>query len=234
MVLVSHKHNFVFLKTSKTAGTTVEMALEPLCTPNGHVVREVTPPIFSKEGIVGRRLLPRKSPSILYRRWNRWSHHMPAETLARELGPARWQAYSKLTVIRNPFDRAVSQFHWKLRGDPVLIGPFQEKRESFASFLRSEKFKSDREIVFIGDEFVPDETIRFESLQDDIEAIASKYDLPIDLQKLAHTKSTAGKRGKVPVSDYFEPTDREQLLKLMSWVFERFHYSTDPRDADAL
>ena len=40
MTLVSHRKRFIFLKTHKTAGTSVEVALEPLCAPNGAVTGE--------------------------------------------------------------------------------------------------------------------------------------------------------------------------------------------------
>ena len=36
---ISHKHKFIFLKTTKTAGTSVEAYLQPLCVPEGHVFR---------------------------------------------------------------------------------------------------------------------------------------------------------------------------------------------------
>ena len=30
-MIVSHKHKFIFLKTKKTAGTSIELALSPFC-----------------------------------------------------------------------------------------------------------------------------------------------------------------------------------------------------------
>lgn len=157
---------------------------------------------------------------------------MPAETLQRELGPKRWNKYLKITAIRNPFDRAVSQFHWKHRGDPVLEADFAQKREAFAAFLDGPRFKTDRDIVFIGDTFVVDEAVRFEHMYDDVQAIADRQGWDLDLGHMAHTKSMAKKRGTIPLSEYFTPENRDKVLALMSWVFERYDYSTDPRDAN--
>lgn len=55
---MSHSHEFVFLKTRKTAGTTIELALEPLCRPPGAEAREKTPQIVTAHGDVGGRLSP--------------------------------------------------------------------------------------------------------------------------------------------------------------------------------
>ncbi len=232
MVLVSHTHKFVFLKTSKTAGTSVEMALEPLCTPDGHVPVEKTSAQFFNEGVIGRRMTRPRWPHLLFRRQNRWRHHMTAVELRDVLGAKRWGGYRKISAVRNPFDRAVSQFHWKLRGDPVLEAPFDEKREAFASFIRGPRFKTDRDIVFIGENFIIDDVVRFESIRDDLAEIARQQGWPLSLNHLAHTKSTAKKRGNIPIAEYYtDAADRDQVLKLMSWVFERYGYPTDPRDA---
>ena len=164
MVLVCHDKRFVFLKTSKTAGTSIEMLLEPFCAPPGHVPKEETPPIHSSHGIIGRRMLPARTPKILHRRWNRWVHHMPASAVKKYLGPERWQAYSKITIVRNPFDRAASQFYWKNRGVISRDTDLATQRRAFAEFLDSDRFKTDREIVFIGDNYVIDHAIRFEDM----------------------------------------------------------------------
>jgi hypothetical protein len=110
MVLVSHEKEFIFLKTSKTAGTSVEMVLEPFCAPPNHQPSEKTRKIVSKHGVVGRRMIPSKKPSWLFRWQNRWAHHDPAAVVQRRLGKDRFLRYTKVSVARNPFDRAVSQF----------------------------------------------------------------------------------------------------------------------------
>ncbi len=55
MALVCYKHRFIFLKTRKTAGTSVEMALEPLCVPPGTEIREHRSMIKTRYGIVAHR-----------------------------------------------------------------------------------------------------------------------------------------------------------------------------------
>ncbi|MDX1711046.1 MAG: hypothetical protein R3316_07890 [Rhodovibrionaceae bacterium] len=43
-MIVSHKHRFISVKTEKTAGTSIEAMLSPLCGPDD-VVAPVHPPV---------------------------------------------------------------------------------------------------------------------------------------------------------------------------------------------
>lgn len=62
MALVSYKHNFVFIKTHKTASTSAEMFLEPFCARPGHMVTMTSPPRESEYGIIGCRNVPFDTP----------------------------------------------------------------------------------------------------------------------------------------------------------------------------
>ena len=232
MALVSHTNEFVFLKTRKTAGTTVEMFLEPLCRPAGHVPAERTPTLISREGVVARRMTPLLRPGILHWRRNRWRQHMTAAEMRRALGAARWGRYRKISTVRNPFDRAISQFHWAYREYPELKAPFDEKRALFSKFLCHPRFKTDYNIAYLDDEFILDDVVRFEHLREDVAALTRRNDWPLDIDTLPHMKSSRKARGTIPVSDYYRDEDRDQVLKHFSWIFDRCGYSTDPRDAD--
>lgn len=230
MVLVCHDEQFVFMKTSKTAGTTVEMVLEPLCAPPGHVVREETPPVVSKYGVVGRRMLPARRPALLFRRWNRWVHHMPAHAVRKYLGADKWDAYKKFTIVRNPYTRAVSQFYWKNRGTGIETKDLETQKTAFASFLDSPLFKTDREIVFIGDDYVIDHALKFEDIRGGLEMLGATYELDLNLDSLPHTKNQAKKTKKITAADLIGPAEAGKIQDLMSWVFERYDYPDDPAD----
>ncbi|MEO0387673.1 MAG: sulfotransferase family 2 domain-containing protein [Pseudomonadota bacterium] len=109
MVIVSHSHAFLVLKTHKTASTSTEAALEHLCTtdPAGHSPAHSTSLKISEAGIIGSRAQPERTP---------WRNHMPAWKAALLLGPTRWRRYRKIAVLRNPFDRAVSLFFHRMTG----------------------------------------------------------------------------------------------------------------------
>ncbi|WP_297802303.1 hypothetical protein, partial [Arenimonas sp. GDDSR-1] len=100
---------FLYFKTKKTAGTSVEIYFEPHCLPPGswrpeHARAETV----SAYGIIGSRMHGRSNTDV-------WFNHMPAVLVREHLGHEIFNAYYKFCVIRNPYDKMVSRFWWNLR-----------------------------------------------------------------------------------------------------------------------
>lgn len=229
MVVISHTHEFIFLETRKTAGTSVEMLLEPLCTPAGHVVKEKTAALVSRFGVVGRRLTePPTSRGIARVFTTDWHNHMPAAEVRRALGRRRWNRYRKVSTVRNPFDRMVSQFHYRMRNEPLQERDFSELRADFRDFVLHGKWPNDYRIVHCNGQFVIDHAIRFESIQQDIEDFLSVMGIDGYRAQLPLTKSTAAARKSRPVADYFDRETIDAVRKKLSWVFEHFEYPEAP------
>jgi hypothetical protein len=94
-MIVSYSKNFIFIKTKKTAGTTVEAVLGAGCGP-GDVVTLTT----TKAGDVNR------SDERFYK-------HMTAEEAYPLIGAEFWNKAYKITVERHPYEKAVSQAFYK-------------------------------------------------------------------------------------------------------------------------
>ncbi len=123
-MIISHKHKFIFLKTRKTAGTSVEFALRTLCGPD-----DIITPIGDEEGI--KMGLPPQhyaySPPFLSRDWLYWLHnrlkdnsaptnfynHIPGWRVRRRVGEDVWNSYFKFCFERNPWDREVSLYFFR-------------------------------------------------------------------------------------------------------------------------
>ncbi len=107
-MLISHRKHFIFTKTGKTAGTSVESYFEQYCMPDGewqesHHGRDQ---YVSEAGIIGFRgghIAQRKANPI-------WYNHMPARAIRNKIGQDIWERYFKFTVVRNPFDKLISGF----------------------------------------------------------------------------------------------------------------------------
>ena len=232
MVMVSFDRDFVFLKTRKTAGTSIEMALEPFCRPAGARITEETPIRRSRHGIVGRRVAD--GPGWLDRLLRRtdWHNHMPAREVRDALGLRRWARIRKITSVRNPFDLAVSRYHWQLmrKGLPEAAD-FAETRRNFRAMLEAGKrvIDVDHDIVHIDGVLVTDHILRFEHLAEDLDRVAGELDLARSLISLPHTKQTSHRRAR-PTADYFDETCAEIVRRSAAWVFDRFDYALHPRE----
>lgn len=93
-MIVSHRHRFVFVKTYKTAGTSIEAYLSPLCG-DDDVLTPLLPPV------AGHR--PRNH-ALFY-------NHMRAHAVRDRIGLRDWDRYFKFCVERNPWDKTLSYFH---------------------------------------------------------------------------------------------------------------------------
>lgn len=256
-MLVSHGHEFIYLKTRKTAGTSVEMALQPWCMPSDEIeVEERTHAIVGARGIVGRRMIPKEN-----RRPDDhiWYNHMSAAEVHAQLGDRIWGRYRKLVVVRNPFDRMVSHFHWSTTlsrsyskpqqgplgrlgrlsaaltgGDAKAAAPvsasrdFSEVREAFRRHTLSRKWEDDAEIVHLNGSFCPDLVIRYETLAADMEAVAGALGLDPGRLRLPLTKNSKPLRQRRGIAEYYDDETIDCVTSRMAWVFDRFGYETRP------
>jgi hypothetical protein len=92
-VIYSRKYNFVFIKTLKTAGTSIEVTLARILEEEA-----VVTPIFPE--VTGHR--PRNQ--------GRFFNHVPAHTVRSELGEQTWNSTFSFCVERDPWEKVVSLY----------------------------------------------------------------------------------------------------------------------------
>ena len=172
-MIVNHKHKFIFLKTWKTGGTSVELALRNLCG-DGDIITRLTEDDSSAAGRAPQNYLhPRSDWPVLKRvRWRLgwrpsarrkdllaigYFGHTAAGEIRRRLGEDIWSSYFKFTVERNPWDREVSHYYWQTRN--------QRSPSSFLDFVRSGPRLDNWSIYTIDDEIIANHVIRYENLE---------------------------------------------------------------------
>ena len=127
-MIISHKYRFIFVKTAKTAGTSIEVLLSQICEEEA----VVTPFAFPEAAHRPRNFKGRFNPLpeviyILrsgavrvhlretledYRAGIRFRNHTPAWRIRCRVEPQIWRDYFKWCVVRNPFETVLSGWHY--------------------------------------------------------------------------------------------------------------------------
>lgn len=155
-MIISHKYKFIFIKTTKTAGTSIEVFLSTHCGP----LDIVTP------------IIPHVTPHA-HRNDDGYYNHIPAYAIREKVSPHIWESYFKFCVERNPWDKTISHFHMrKSREDPEL---------SFEKYLSEMQFPVDHpKYTDPGNpsHVIVDEVLRYEHLLDNLGAVFKRFGIP--------------------------------------------------------
>jgi hypothetical protein len=208
-MIVSHKHRFVFLKTRKTAGTSLEIALSRQCGPD-----DIITPISDEDEVL-RRELGGKGPQ----NWEsmpgrRAVNHMPASGARRLVGPEVWDEYFKFAVERNPWDQVASSYRYSNRR-PEWNVPFG----AFVRSRRLEKLAKNQHIYRLGGQVAVDRVCLFESLVGDLAEVCDLLGLPP--MELPHAKASPDRRH---YRELYDPSDVEVVRRVFSDTIDTFGY----------
>ena len=176
-MIISHRHRFIYLKTIKTASSSVEAALSQLCGPDDVITPAVTEVMAVRTGrpaqnyrldhpLVPKRPLWRRllrRPERSYHPSVGYYEHMPAWRVMQYVGPEIWQTYFTFTFERNPWDRQVSYYHFKQRNKDTPI--------SFETFLKKKRssFVPNFEIYTVDGKPCVDFVGSYERIEDDFD-----------------------------------------------------------------
>lgn len=116
-MILSHSKQFIFFKTPKTAGTSVEIALSKICSD----IDVITPITKADEklrvSMEGRTAQNHKSSLWLNIRGKGYCfyNHMGAYEVQSLVSRDIWKNYKKFAFVRNPWDQVVSGYYMKKR-----------------------------------------------------------------------------------------------------------------------
>ncbi len=232
-MIVSHKYKFIYLKTIKTASTSMENALCAICGPDDIVTP--TAPRFMKlranqlaqnyrlsHPAVPRRPLLKR----LLRRPERYFHpsvgyyeHMPAWRVKAYLGDDIWNSYYKFTFERNPWDRQVSFYHFRSHD--------RNKNLTFDQFLKNKvRALVDNWGIYAIDGAVSVDFLgKFENLAADFQHVIDHLGLPSELS-LPKVNSSSNPEKEGAYRSFYSGWSRELVndwyaneIKLLNYSF---------------
>jgi len=230
-LIISHKHKFIFIKPQKTAGTSVELLLSRICGPDDII----TPLGYDPDPHV-RKKHQAKAPQNYYRpkpfkHWqmneffwfltkgrkpnlNYWEH-LPADRIREYVGEKIWNSYLKISIVRNPWDHAVSMFEWMSK-----FGFEQVDRNDFVHFVKR-IYKTQWPFFTIKGVYDIDIMLNFENIDHDINQISTRL-TSLRNMNLPKTKSKIRE-----LKNYHALYDNEtrELIRIKNLnVLEKFKY----------
>lgn len=176
-MIISHKHKFIFIKTMKTAGSSLEIHLSKFCgskdvftsmsyeNHSGQNCRSYFNPIAD----IGEFGLKEAFKNL--KRKRRYYNHMPAWLIKDRIGKNIWDNYFKFCFERNPWDKTVSHYYWRKHRTPMSLDDYFKKGD----FCINYPLYTDREtqsamiLDFVG---------KYETMEADIKHVCDQIGIP--------------------------------------------------------
>ena len=199
-MIASYLHNFIFIKTKKTGGSSVEMMLAPPCGPD-----DIITPLGNQAELARgngeplcrnfaddpawedelRTIIKGKRPQARRKAFEKehkpkFFNHMPARQIKALVAPAFWDRAVKITSERHPYEKAVSLAYFSFKSGASF-------KAHLDRVVRGRGYAG-HPLYSIGEQVVVEEFIRLETLGDDMRRVAARLGLPIP-DEIARAKS---------------------------------------------
>jgi hypothetical protein len=235
-MMVLHGPKIIFLKSRKTAGSSIEIALSAFAK-DGDIIApiddgsgddEVRKALGLGQPQNYRKSLREFFLTPTYRDFRdlykgkplmKFHNHCAARRAKRHLGQSVWSRYTKISVVRNPWDYMVSSYYWGNRNKDTLPDFERWCIDNRRLMTRN------RRQHFIGRQCIVDHFLCFERVGEDIKNLEALYP---QLTGLAARFSDVGaKKGIRPLSgpsvaELFNNAPRADQL-----IATRCHYEID-------
>ncbi len=239
-MIISHKHRFIFIKTRKVAGSSIELRLSRLLEPT-----DVFSSLQERSQSGGFENLKSKQfhgfdkagrPIFI-------SGHSPLERVYRKYGKLVAD-YRVISVERNPWDRAVSQFFWSNRKTDMKTRSHDEQVAEFKKFTyrygpdrlarklfgwRKHRAHSQRNLYSLGETPIVDFMIRFECLEEDLARLSGFLELDETLSvKDINAKGEFRAKKSRDYRLFFDTETKDLVGNSCAWEIENLGYGFDP------
>lgn len=199
-MLLSHKYKFIFMKTRKTAGTSIEVDFSQFMGPED-IVTEIWPPVA---GHAPRNCATRNPLHRLMRK--SWFNHMPARMVRDLAGRAVFDSYFKFCVEREPVAKTISMYQM-IATEPTHA--HYEPGLSWEAYVERGRFPVDPQIILDRDgSLMVDLIVKYEKLGEGLAEVAQRLGLPFTGLK-AKAKSGSGAGEAKVAKPRIEPTPQQ-------------------------
>jgi hypothetical protein len=196
-MIISHKYKFIFIKTRKTAGTSIERALVEHCGEDDVItmdhLHKGEEDVFAeyarnyecpwspiREYVTCRDFMSLARVSRDWLKRPKFYNHMSALSVKSRVPPDIWDEYYKFTFERNPWDKCVSFYYWQSRRGKEL-GDFNDYINNLKGGKTIDQaLPSDWRRYTYNNKIIVDDVYDFNDLQGSLVKALSKTLFPVD------------------------------------------------------
>lgn len=185
-MILSHQFKFLFVKTRKTAGTSMELGLAKYLGEQDVITHCGEDEALRQElGVRGPQHFNVPFSRYTAREWRhlllgrkrcQYRNHTPADKIKRRIPAQVWRSYFKFCFVRNPWDRVVSKYYWHER-KKAEKPPFPE----WLAALTPDNV-TNTDLYLIDGKIAVDQVYRFEDLKEVLAALPEQLGLPGPLE----------------------------------------------------
>ncbi len=218
--MIDHKNKIIFIHIPKCAGSSVEILF-------GVKPKKYDVPDY--ERLVG--WCPKRKIHL--------QHATAKQLLELDLVKEEiWSSYKKFSIVRNPFDRCISDYFWIMSSTGI--------RDSFRNFLlkkgkflkvlndrttpeyRGDHLLPQNEYIYINNKLVVDHLLRFEELKEGFPNLMETLGFP----KRELPKTNKSKKIYKHYSHFYNSKDINIIEYIYKNDLERFNYRYEMRKTD--
>jgi hypothetical protein len=212
-MIISHRYKFIFMRTEKTAGSSLSTALTEALGEDV-TATNLDRPGWAKYSPIHHGALKRHLPQYFG-----LHSHATAKQARRVLGDDIFNSYYKFAVERNPWDRQVSLYTHRQTKTGRSTDNFDKDMRSFI-YRNTEYVRLNNWAIYaIGDKVVVDELIDYDNLDGGLSRLFERLKIKVNI-KLPRLRSY--KSDRPHYSTVYSDVTKKMVAK---WYKKEIDYS---------
>ena len=171
-MIISHKYKFIFIKTRKTAGTTIEYNISKYLGKNDIIPPSNQSVYLSQNYIydtkISKFLKKVKLNKISRTFENKFSEHEHAFDLKKKINKNFFDNYFKFCVEREPVDKCISYYFMRKNASTSTT---IKQNMTWDDFVQKKRFPVDSNMYSYGNKLLVDKIIKYENLENELTEI---------------------------------------------------------------
>ena len=230
-MIISHKYKFIFIKTKKTSGSSIEIFLSQYCGEED-ALSAINPEIYPHAPKNYRGLFNPIADIMAMRgdgyrkvlrkfvKREKYYSHIPARVVRRRLPTEIWNNYYKFCVERNPWDKTLSYHHWYnyKHGTSRTLDEYISEGNFCINYpLYTNKNRT----------IIVDKVIKYESLLEGLSEVFDRLEIPFSGTLGVAAKGQA-RKDKRPYQEVYSEEQRAVIEKVFATEIKMHGYTFEP------